>query len=320
MQESELPECGVRLEECKELKVLGTGSFGKTVLLERQGREYVAKHLRFARGRISHDQTILFAATVDSLKDFTHPCVLRFIGSSQTGPDSAMILMPYMPCGSLDAAMNQEQRPEWWTPTTVAIILVCIILAMVEAHHHDMRHGSLKPSNILLDGEHLARISDFGGPEWQSAGVARELGTEATLYVDQRIPVDTDDDPKGFAGDVYSFGIIFYEMLMLGKGQSDVIRRIALNRILSGARPEFPTDFPEWVRNVIDDCWATNPEQRPTFRHVFQIFQRQKFAVTMGVKTAEVQNIVTRIGWTADVPQHAGSAPADLRVAPVTKG
>jgi serine/threonine protein kinase len=293
IQDRVLPECGVRLEECKELKFLGNGSFGRTALLERNGREYVSKFLTFAKGRISHDQQKHFTQTTELLKALAHPRILRFIGCSQTGNDSVMILMPFTPCGSLAALLSAAPKPPWWSPTTMVIIFVGIILGMEYAHRQQMNHGALKPSNILLDGEHNVMISDFGSLQWERAGIRRELQQDAVIYVDQGI-YEADEDQDGFAGDVYSFGVIVYEMMMSGRGSSDILKRITLNKILSGTRPELPHDLNEWVRALVDDCWSTNPKQRPAFQRIMQIFECQNFAISSGVNAAEVRAVITR--------------------------
>jgi serine/threonine protein kinase len=198
--------------------------------------------------------------------------------------------------------MNQNPRPAWWNSTTITIILVGIVLGMADAHKNKVVHGSLKPNNILLDGEHLVKISDFGALEWQRAGISREVATDALLYIDQS-PDDDDDDDLGFERDVYSFGIILYEILMVGKGLHDVIKRIALNKILSGTRPDIPDTFTDWVSNLIDDCWAAHPKQRPTFNRIFTILSERKFQLLKDVKVEEVQNFVTRISRSSELPQ-----------------
>jgi tRNA A-37 threonylcarbamoyl transferase component Bud32 len=293
IQNRVLPECGVRLEECKELKELGNGSFGRTALLDRNGREYVAKFFTFIKGRISHDQQMNFAKTAESLQGLTHPRLLRFIGSSQIGDDSAMILMPFTPSGSLADLLNTNPKPPWWTPTAVVIIFIGIILGMEYAHSQEINHGSLKPRNILLDGEHNIMISDFGAAQWERAGVRREVQQDAVLYVDQG-GYEDDEDQNGFAADVYSFGVILYEIMMTGRGPADVLRRIALNKILSGTRPELPRDFNQWVRDLVDDCWSPNPKQRPPFQKIMQIFEKEHFVIASGVNVSEVEAVITR--------------------------
>jgi serine/threonine protein kinase len=287
-----LPECGVLLKECRELKCLGIGSFGRTVLLERNGREYVAKLLTFTRGRISNDEQMVFTQTVENLKGLVHPCILRFVGSSQNGNDSGMILMAYLPCGSLAEVLNSDPKPGWWNGTSMMIIVIGIVLGMMEAHKKGICHGNLKPSNVLLDGEHLVRVSDFGSLEWEKAGVKKELRNE--FYADQGM-VEDDDEDVDIERDVYSFGMILYELEMLGKGLPDVIKRIAFNKILSGTRPELPRDLKDWIRDLIDDCWDLNLKHRPSFERIFGVLRDHNFEGFGGVEVGEVENFVEKV-------------------------
>jgi serine/threonine protein kinase len=179
---------------------------------------------------------------------------------------------------------------------------------MRAAHSREIHHGSLKPSNVLLDGERFPRVSDFGALEGQKAEVTREIPNAANLYIDQAVGSE-EDDPGKFTQDVYAFGVILYEMMMIGRGMHDVNNRLAFSKILGGGRPDIPEDFPDWVRRLIDDCWAANPPQRPTFAQIFQLFADHKFALTQAVKPENIQNFVTRMSLASDVPETGANPP-----------
>jgi serine/threonine protein kinase len=117
-------------------------------------------------------------------------------------------------------------------------------MGMKHAHSQGVSHGSLKPNNVMLDGAHHIRICDFGAVEWAKAGAVRETPNGAAFDTDQGI-ADDDEDDNGFAEDVYAFGLMFYEIMMIGKVSHDVMKRITLNKMLRGTRPEISKHFNE---------------------------------------------------------------------------
>jgi serine/threonine protein kinase len=276
--------------DCREIRVLGNGSFGKTVLLEYQSREIVAKFMRFAQRRITNDQQTVFTRTVEQITALFHPCILSFIGSSQIADDQAIILAQFMNVGSLTSLLDEDPKPPWWSPTSVTIIIMGILLGMVYAHQSGLYHGNLKPNNILLDVAHHVRLADFGSMQWVEAGIVREVSDESSLYADHGLYYDDEKDP--FAGDVYSFGLILYEMIMIGRGPHDAIKRMTLNKIIGGTRPEVPSDFNLILRNLVDDCWSSNPKYRPKFTDIVQLFEKNQYQLLAGVRTEEVQAYV----------------------------
>jgi serine/threonine protein kinase len=259
--------------------------------MDRNGGEVVAKHLVFGKRRVTHDQQLIFTRALDTLGGLLHPCILPLMGAGQISGDEGVLFLPYMTHGSLAAVLSTEPKPSWWGPSVVAIMVIGIVMGMRYAHAQGVVHGSLKPNNVLLDGAHHIRICDFGALEWAKAGVAREVPNDAAFYIDQGVPEDEEDD-TGFCEDVYAFGLIFYEIMMIGKSSHDVMKRITLNKMLSGIRPDISKDFSEWVRGLIDDCWAPNPKHRPSFETIYQLFEKHHYQIQNGVKQDEVQSYI----------------------------
>jgi hypothetical protein len=106
-----IAECGIRFADCRELKVIGKVSFRKTVLMDRDGGEFVAKHMLFIKGRITHDQQVIFTRTLASIAGLTPPCILPFIGSGQISGDEVVLFLPYMTHRSLNAHLNTDPQP-----------------------------------------------------------------------------------------------------------------------------------------------------------------------------------------------------------------
>lgn len=77
-----------------------------------------------------------------------------------------------------------------------------------------------------------------------------------------------DDDKPTFESDVYSFGIIAWEIVSREMPWSNLNARAIFKQVLNGKRPEIPTDIAADVVHVIRSCWQDNPRMRPKFSEI----------------------------------------------------
>ena len=74
-----------------------------------------------------------------------------------------------------------------------------------------------------------------------------------------------------YASDVYSFGIVAWEVLSRELPWEKLPRpQDVIIRVLTKQRPEIPVDAPTDMDNMIRACWAENPETRPTFSTIME--------------------------------------------------
>lgn len=99
----------------------------------------------------------------------------------------------------------------------VAILVRKLALALNEAHTHGIIHRDLKPGNVMIDQHGEPVILDFGlarnvdrGDTTRLTQVGVLLGSPAYMSPEQ---VEADDDTLGPATDIYSLGVVLYELL-----------------------------------------------------------------------------------------------------------
>ncbi len=139
---------------------------------------------------------------------------------------------------------------------------------------HDRRpspvlHGDLKTSNILLeeDGKRLV-ICDFGLSGFMNNPSAPMQQGALTVTIS---PPEVLKDPtrhRTVAADVYAFSVVLLE-IMVGRPAYMGMKASAIRKMVcEGRRLPVPELVPPEVKCVIEECWAQEPEARPTFRDV----------------------------------------------------
>jgi tRNA A-37 threonylcarbamoyl transferase component Bud32 len=138
-----------------------------------------------------------------------HPNIASVLDYFEQG-DSSFLAMEYLPGGSLAEVLargieiSEEQACRWCRDA---------LRAVHYAHQNGVLHRDLKPANLLLDREGVIKVTDFGvarvfgGAELTQTGAP--VGSPAYMSPEQI----TDADKVYHATDVYSMGVVLYQLL-----------------------------------------------------------------------------------------------------------
>jgi serine/threonine protein kinase len=180
--------------------------------------------------------------------------------------------------------------PGFWTHTNIAIMIVGIILGMKYLHSQSVIHRDLKPANILLDVSGRVRIGDFG-LAGEDTGLWSRPGAGTALYMAPEILLFGETPTKKV--DVFGFGLILYELLFGTKVfPNDVTERDLMKMQEHGIRPPIPENVDYQVREMIEACWAMNPEDRPSFEDLFEVSDLFDFAFYEDVDSESVRRFI----------------------------
>jgi len=120
-------------------------------------------------------------------------------------------------------------------------------------HRLEMIHQDLKPENILIDKNETLKIIDFGSTK--IAGIEE-------IYINYTAPEYHIGEPGSNRSDIFSLGVIIYEMLTghLPYGKEMSARNIKRVRYISIKR--YNPEIPVWVDKAIEKAVHINPENR----------------------------------------------------------
>ncbi|KAL3309554.1 hypothetical protein Ciccas_011899, partial [Cichlidogyrus casuarinus] len=135
-------------------------------------------------------------------------------------------------------------------------------------------HRDLACRNVLLANHYLAKISDFGLSRAVTADTDYYRATQRGKWpVKWYAPESIYYKTFSHASDVWSFGICLWEMFTKGEHPyADQDSLEVLRHIEEGERLAKPDLAPDEIYAIMHDCWAYNPEARPTFAQLVQMF------------------------------------------------
>ena len=184
-----------------------------------------------------------------------------------------VIAMDYMPGGSLhDAIQNQ---PPWFDNTAKVIIIYGLAHIMEFLHSNEVIHGNLKPSNILLDEEHRPYISDFGSKHILSMDDKALTNRHffCIYYAAHELCTGGNYDKKI---DVYAFGVILYEIVTGRFAYRNLSPTQFLKIITENKRETIPNTVTAFAKDLIEKCWASHPDDRPSFEEICSELKKHK--------------------------------------------
>ncbi len=238
------------------------------------GRVYLARDLMLERRVAIKTISPRLAGTGSAARRFLrearamagveHPNVVRIYGFGEI-EGRAYFVMEFVDGESLSARMARVTR---LTPPAAFAVARDVAQALAAAWKRGIVHRDVKPGNILLDVEDRAKVTDFGlarptsrDDDADVTGAGAIVGTPHYMSPEQARGEEVD-----FRSDVYSLGIVLYEMLggrkpFVGKSPIEVISR-HLSEPLPALRERCP-DVQPGVADLLAWMTAKSAAARP---------------------------------------------------------
>lgn len=152
-----------------------------------------------------------------------------------------------------------------------------VATAMQYLHGEGVLHGDLSGNNVLLtsaDNERgwKAVVCDFGLATWAASGDGSTGGSNRPVGTISHMPPELlNSEPMTEAADVYSFGVLLWEMFCgerawAGRHYAQIIFWVGT----LGHAPKFPEGTPAELKQLGTACMALDPQNRPNFQVITQ--------------------------------------------------
>lgn len=248
-------------ERYQIIEELGRGGMGKVFRVEDTNiQEEVA--LKLIKPEIAVDEIMIerFRNELKIARKITHKNVCRMYDLNQTG-GMPFITMEYVKGEDLKTLIKRDGS---LSPNRTLLIARQVCQGLAEAHEQNVIHRDLKPQNIMIHGKDGAKIMDFGISRFaEKSGVTQTgtiIGTPDYMSPEQADGAETDQ-----RSDIYSLGVIFYEMLT-GKVPFEGSSALSVALKHKTERPKNPVklnpDISEDLSQMILKCLQKEKEKR----------------------------------------------------------
>ncbi|OAY78405.1 Serine/threonine-protein kinase [Ananas comosus] len=229
-------------------------------------------------------------AEVNYLGQLSHPNLVKLIGYCCEGTHR-LLVYEYMACGSLEKHLFRRVclTMPWSTRMKIALG-AAKGLAYLHAAERSIIYRDFKTSNILLDADYNAKLSDFGLAKEGPMGDQTHVSTRVMGTYGYAAPEYVMTGHLTARSDVYGFGVVLLEML-IGRRAMDKSRPSREHNLVEWARPllihsrklfkiidprmdgQYSTRVATEVANLAYRCLSQNPKGRPVMTQVVEILE-----------------------------------------------
>src|SRR2546423_3351082 len=242
-------------------EILGPLGFGATSRVDKArdkiiGRVVAIKTLVHSFGAAPQQKQFLREAQI--VGQLSHPAIVSLfdVGVEETG--IAYLVMEYISGRTLQQLLAESPVP--W-PRACAWV-ADLAHALGRAHQAGIIHGDVKPGNIMVTEDGHVKLSDFGIARFatQVSGSGRIMGTPAYLA-----PEQIQGEPHSSKSDIFSLGIVLYQMLT-GVPAFDGSSVAAVCAQILTTDPVTPSKrnpaLPSGLDHIVMRCLAKDPADR----------------------------------------------------------
>uniref|UniRef100_A0A182LY47 receptor protein-tyrosine kinase n=1 Tax=Anopheles culicifacies TaxID=139723 RepID=A0A182LY47_9DIPT len=273
----------------KVFNILGEGAFGQVWRCEAtdiDGHEGVSvtavKTLKENASEAERSDLLSELQVLKSLEP--HVNVVRLLGCC-TEKDPIFVILEYVNMGKLQTFLrnsrvekhygNTHGKSKILTSGDLTSFMFQVARGMDFLTSRGIIHRDLAARNILITDDHTCKVADFGFARDIVTSKVYERKSEGRLPIRWMATESLYDNIFTVKSDIWSFGILMWEIVTLGStpypgiAAADVMRKVR-----DGYRLEKPEHCRRELYNIMFYCWAQDPNERPGFPEVVEMLDR----------------------------------------------
>eukprot|EP00854_Cymbomonas_tetramitiformis_P016167 gene16167-19182_t len=278
-----MPHLAIPFSEIRMHETIGEGGFGIVSRASWQGNKVAYKKITVdnsnKKAAIRQVEALYKEAYVMSL--LRNPNLCGIYGVVLEAPHYGL-LMPYYSGGALDDFLRDKTVQMTQDMYVTMAMNLASALVYMHTRAQPVVHGDLKSRNVLLATEWEEGSSpqlilcDFGLS-------AVKLDVQSTMHgsmtsmvtqkhgggtLNWQAPEQLEGTKPNQQTDVYAFGMLMYELVSREYPFERVPEAMVVMKLRAGERPSVPQGVLEPFAQLIMDCWAQEPKNRPDFNEV----------------------------------------------------
>jgi tetratricopeptide (TPR) repeat protein len=251
------------LDRYRMLERIGAGGMGVVYKAVRADDEFS----KLVAVKIVQDTDPAMAARLRQerqiLAGLEHPHIARLLDGGTTPDGRPFLVMEYVEGVPIDRYVAARQPP--LRQTLELFRKVCS--AVSYAHRNLIVHRDLKPGNILVTAEGRPKLLDFGIAKLLDGSAQRTRTGAAAMTPEYASPEQVLGAPITTASDIYSLGVLLYELLSGARPYRSAGSPLELAKAITAERP-LPLSAPAGRRfdsdleNIVQVALRKEPERR----------------------------------------------------------
>ena len=252
---------GARLGAYRVVKEIGQGGMGRVYLAYRDDDQFQRRvAIKVAEGALAPDVRERFKGERQILAALDHPNIARLLDGGTTDEGVPYLVLEYVEGEPIDRYCDGRQLGV----EDRLHLFRAVCSAVHYAHQNLVVHRDLKPPNVLVTAEGTPKLLDFGiakllRPEPRVPAPSLTTAMHRPMTPEYASPEQVRGEAVTTASDVYSLGVLLYELLtgcrpLRLRGQG-----LAIERIVSEVEPEPPGQA---TSRPAEDVGGRTPEER----------------------------------------------------------
>ncbi|XP_072939757.1 tyrosine kinase receptor Cad96Ca isoform X2 [Epargyreus clarus] len=269
--------------------IVGEGAFGQVWRAQaididgKKGEQTVA--VKTLKENASEKEKTDLVQELTVMKNLgTHPNVVRLIGCC-TDKEPTLVIMEFVSLGKLQQFLrdsraerhygNTHGGSQFLTSRDLTHFAFQVARGMDFLSAKGIIHRDLAARNVLITEERTCKVADFGFARDVGGTHVYERKSDGRLPIRWMAPESLYDDIFSVKSDIWSFGVLLWEIVTLGStpypglSAGDVMRKVR-----EGHRLEKPEHCRRELYNIMYYCWEAEPTSRPDFKEVVAMLER----------------------------------------------
>lgn len=254
-------------ENVEILEELGLGNFGMVYRGYLDGTMQIA--IKTISENASQREKNEFLNEASVMKNFSTHHIIKLMGVVSMG-NPPFVIMELMENGDLKTYLRKI-RDTQMVPNASRIMRMAAEIADGMAYLESKKfvHRDLAARNCMVSKDLVCKIGDFGMARDIYETDYYKIGKKGLLPIRWMAPENLSDGVFTSDSDVWSFGVVLYEILTLaeipyqGFSNEEVLHHVLRKGVLN-----MPRNCPETIQKIMEKCFKWRPSERPTFMEI----------------------------------------------------